>query len=87
MTKQGFLIKDVFSPLVYASPLWLSPPMNVYEVEFLPLKMCTRYNFSPKNVYKSHIKMTIHFSILSSKKCCIYVIYFLVFLWDLFVMG
>ena len=39
--KQYFLIKDVFSPLVYAFPQWLSPPMNEHEVEFLPLRMCT----------------------------------------------
>ena len=30
-TKQGFLKKDVFSPLVYASLQWLSPPTNVHK--------------------------------------------------------
>ena len=33
-TKQGFLIKKCLLPLIY-------------PIEFLPLWMCTRYNFSP----------------------------------------
>ena len=53
--KTRFSQTNVFSLLVYASPLWLSPLMNVHEVEFLPLRICM-----------SHMEMTIHSSILSS---------------------
>ena len=38
-------------PLVYASPLWLSPPMRGGI-------------FPPKNVHMHHIEMTIHIGIL-----------------------
>ena len=40
--------------MVYASPLWISPPTNEYEVEFSP----------PKIVHVSHIEMTKHTDIL-----------------------
>ena len=48
-TKQGFLKKDVFSSLVYASPLWLSPPMNVHisHIEMtIHIGISGKYHFS-----------------------------------------
>ena len=49
-TEQGFLIKYVFSPLAYASPLWNFPSTNVHEFNKLSSILSSIiYIYKPQN--------------------------------------